>query len=363
MKFQKLTLMALCVISFSASLVCAGGISGGGGGTTVPDPIKPEALAWTFEEFAPFIAYSWLLGAERNFDGLSEAEKTQSPLKILFGSPNADKRVFAYLRSAQVEMRMNSACIDYDGVEREGSVHTMKPGNVCLSVFLMAPKLNVALALKEASALYLHEISHLVGANEPEAVAIQKLMLRDLWYANPAKIIAGAQFAGGTWSVEGATLYVKRLLKNPALITASEIEKIAERFDRAVDGLNLEGESFSAIGAELHDEILPYRAVVESIQDYLCAGDSKLALKQRRECKRQIAKEFADAKEVSARDYLLRRVDYAGKTVIFDPRYFGAAVDRVKVSNLRSRADVVKALKQWLSFLNRVEAQARVEKP
>jgi hypothetical protein len=152
-----------------------GGVSDGGGGTSNPDPVKPESIAFEAEYSGRFVL-SWLYRQEQDFMKLSLDARETSPYSKLFGS---QKDVFQVMPDVRIELRMSAPCHDANGAPKDASIYGKEAGTLCLSPYSMASKLNSENVERETAALIIHEISHLFGTTEDEAVRIQKDALRD----------------------------------------------------------------------------------------------------------------------------------------------------------------------------------------
>ncbi len=159
-------------VALTAQLALAGGVSHGGGGTTNPDPTTPIKVmqALTLPSLPALVFY--LYEAERTYSSFSPQEKLKSPFRKLF-PPAPARDIFALVRNPRIDLFWTKPCRDYDGAAYDGSVVATRVDAVCLSPFTMAPKLNKYNVQAETLALLLHELSHLLGTTEAEAVSVQ----------------------------------------------------------------------------------------------------------------------------------------------------------------------------------------------
>lgn len=175
------TTMFAFLMSFGV-MAYAGGVGSGGGGTTIPDPSSAEQIAQALQEESSFVIHTWLYRQEKNFFEQSPAVRAKNPLRKIFETKPG---IFNLITTIPVEIRMSQACFDDQGRSVDGSIHGAQTGSLCMSAFSMAPKLSGYNYKAEAFALLVHEYSHLLGADEEEAIAIQKIALKDFLAKTP----------------------------------------------------------------------------------------------------------------------------------------------------------------------------------
>ena len=137
-----------------------GGISAGGGGTLPADPIA-EYQIWQVLETAK-MQLRLYINYRRFFS---------DNMDPYFGG---DQNLATVLEKTDLEVLTTGACKDANGHEVDASIHASKPNAICLSIPRIQPKLIKEIANKEILALLVHELTHLLGANEAEAVQAQK---------------------------------------------------------------------------------------------------------------------------------------------------------------------------------------------
>lgn len=143
-----------------------GGISSGGGGTLPANPIGV---------FRVYEIVKDAKAALRMFYRLENQVTGDDP--ILYGLDKfvvGPRNLITLLEETEIEVLNNKPCIDKNGNEVDASIVASKPGAICLSAFRIAPKLIEERAHIEILALITHELTHLLGATEKEAVDIQK---------------------------------------------------------------------------------------------------------------------------------------------------------------------------------------------
>jgi hypothetical protein len=144
----------------------AGNADGGGGGTLPSETIDPQDVK--------YIVQRSLLELKLIVQGGSWFE-SYFQNKILYkklygGSPN----LIDVLRTTKIEVRANRPCFDANKKPKDASIYADTPGAICLSAFRIGPKIVEETARKKIEGLILHELSHLLGANETEALEFQK---------------------------------------------------------------------------------------------------------------------------------------------------------------------------------------------
>lgn len=174
------------VLNPIGALADGGVIGGGGGGGALPKiPVTVKEVEYTIEHSKHMIV-TWLHNFENRFrtDCGNVATQddyllTEPILRMLFAGP---KDIFATLENLKIEVRSTSACHDINGKRTDASVHSSIPGAICISSQRLAKKLVQADMPGQVSALILHELSHLMGADEPTAKLIQKVVFGDLYF-------------------------------------------------------------------------------------------------------------------------------------------------------------------------------------
>ncbi len=143
-----------------------GGISSGGGGTLPANPISV---------FRVYEIVQDAKAALRMFYRLENQVTGDDP--ILYGLDKfvvGPRNLITLLEETEIEVLSNKPCKDKNGNEVDASIVASKPGAICLSAFRVAPKLIEERAHIEILALITHELTHILGSTEKEAVEIQR---------------------------------------------------------------------------------------------------------------------------------------------------------------------------------------------
>lgn len=161
------TLFSLLFFSLPAFALQEGGIDGGGGGTLPANPISIEYAENIIQHSKQdlrllYRSFQRRMRYDTDFFG---AELTA---KLSGGAALID-----VLEKTDIEILLDKPCHDLYGNETDGSVHASKPNAICMSVFRIAPKLSTERARAEILALITHELGHVLGADENEAVRLQ----------------------------------------------------------------------------------------------------------------------------------------------------------------------------------------------
>lgn len=143
-----------------------GGVNGGGGGTLPAEHITPSEV---FE-----IVQNSKMELRLLSQGLLWMYNPNAAMpyeaKLFAGTPN----LLDVLETTQVEVRMSEPCYNSSHGEVDGSIYASLPHAICISASRIAPKLIPEIAHREIQALILHELSHLLGTSEDEAVDFQR---------------------------------------------------------------------------------------------------------------------------------------------------------------------------------------------
>jgi len=323
----------------------AGTISGGGGGTTNPNPANPEWIVSAVFFDAGQILTTWFQKQEMFFFNLSSEEKEKSPFRKIFLS---NKSIYHLLKTIEIDLEMNRPCFDREGNERDGSVYGSNPGSICISPFTMAPKLNQYNAKEETLALIVHELSHLFEASEEEAVEIQTQAVWNFYKTNFQELQLDISILSNSHNFGSELTYLMTRInmssEYPQELDMSEFVSINETllklrglFDRPLG-------NFLLLPVSLYKVLTPQFVRTGVLQSYVCAYNSHQHPEVKKDCQNELIKGFQDDDQVTAREYLLRR----------DGIDFGPGYDSVTIAKLENWDSVSTELQKFQDFLRKV---------
>jgi hypothetical protein len=110
----------------------------------------------------------------------SASEKADATLKNhlyqeLFKNPQTSARLFSQV---DLEIKDSAPCLDAAGNATDASSKRMSPPKICISTQRLAVRLNSSNYELELLALYVHEVSILLGVSEVDAMDLQKMVLQ-----------------------------------------------------------------------------------------------------------------------------------------------------------------------------------------
>jgi hypothetical protein len=183
--FTKTLFLLTISITLGALPVFAehGGISGGGGGVATPPGVEISKIQAAVEN-SKIVIEEWLNAKELRFSYGTNGLENSTAFAKLFGS---SRNVFDVIKDLKIEVRNNEPCYDSDHNAVDGSIFAHAPASICISAFKLKDKLNAFDYEYETEALILHEISHLLGTDENEAVSLQNLSLPGFTHHSPAE--------------------------------------------------------------------------------------------------------------------------------------------------------------------------------
>jgi hypothetical protein len=305
-----LKILATLSLIVTSSLAWAGGVSGGGGGgTTEPEPIEASSIVSFVEDGAEMLLRVWLQTREvRYFDqrGL-DSDLERDVLKIFFES---EQNIFSVLDLTTVHLKMKESCYDTSGLPSDGSVNPELPNQICLSPFLMAPKLNRYNGSKETLGLLVHELAHLMGADEQQAYRLQKMALQDFFGRDLRQM--DDEVATSIWDSEDLLSRIfeelQTLIDNKRIPLQAELRKIERRLydlDKLLArdrGLNADEYLRNYWKASLY--VQDHR--IGSMLDFACVADLSIPAEGRAYCKQTVERVFGQQDQLSMREYYKR---------------------------------------------------------
>jgi hypothetical protein len=310
----------------------AGGITGGGGGVTNPDPIQPQLIVSLVQNQTKPVLLSWLNSKEEKFQQLDPAEQATSPYRKLFAqSPN----IFEVMETAGIDLELHQPCYDANREARDGSVHSRTPGYVCLSPFTMAPKLDESNYAPETMALVLHELTHKLGTTEAEATLIQKEALkvfRTIELEDFAEEIQRA--ASSVRSHENIfDLYIKTPGAFQVQTAATALERVGDLYrDLSFSKTSRYGSRMSMIRADGYAYLFTNAIRVLIASEFLSLQNPNTPDSIRKEIQRHLDSGFGSENEVPARVFMTKGLGSHGIK--------GKVYDQVLLQKITSEAEI-----------------------
>jgi len=279
-----------------------GGISGGGGGTTTPPGVEVGQIAEAARN-SKTLLQAWLNQKHLlfQFSNRRHPENPKDPVDVMLFEQNPN--VFDLISRLNIEVRNNRACHTSDGEEVDGSIFAEVPGAICISAFRLASKLNSMNYEPETLGLILHEVMHLLGSRESEAISIQKHAIEILRrYSLSDEVDRLKQKV--TYRISDTAGRISDIRKSgdhsgTCEMTARAIDKYIDLYGFIPDDrIQLSPLSFST-SARLYDSGVKLYA----LHDYLCAHDPLIELPRRQSFMDVYDRSFGGKAVISSEEY------------------------------------------------------------
>ncbi len=194
---KNMKLIFLCLMATAQTAIATpklGGNSGGGGDLSPPRTITEEELAdFLRNKVATLSAwhFNMMLSPLLNVDTESTNElefplgghEAGKKLRAKLTTPPLD--IFAAIRTARINVQ-TEPCYDPETNERRDASAHRENMTVCFDAHSMWLKHQTSTVYNHALALAIHEFTHLVGTDETEAVALERLALGSIKVSNHA---------------------------------------------------------------------------------------------------------------------------------------------------------------------------------
>jgi hypothetical protein len=280
----------------------AGGVSDGGGSTSTQNEVTPQIIIESMKTSGPMLL-TWLYRRHQLFQELAISSRESSPFKILFSSPH--QNIFTILQSTDIEVRSTKPCYDKSGRPIEGSIYASKADSMCLSPFLMAKKLVSSNIAQETAGLIIHELSHLLGANEEEANTIQNCLLNDLKATSPETIALNFNYLvndSGQGKIYETALPTTFWEKDPAnYLTFKDCFSWMKDLARLKDAIMYQPQPIILFASpEIMKLYQPQFAKLAVIQLFISAHDKNVSSIERKASQDLLDKLFFDTDEKTA---------------------------------------------------------------
>lgn len=331
-----------------------GGISGGGGGTTNPVAVSQQRVIEIINLGAlPVLSY--LRGSEfRYFNGI-KTQKTfgDKDIKLFQKLFAGRKSIFEVFAGAKIEVRTNDSCYDSNQNPWDGSIFSNVPGAICISAKTMAPKLNERNVIPETLALVVHELSHLSGANEDEARAIQE---------DAITVFSNLKFDQFEWSAPLAKSVVivgmqepaDAVIANPQSLAGKQLDyftsALMQNFSLNIIRFGIEG--FSAVSYTTHMTMQAYGSMIDNITTAACFLDRYNRPSDRKVCRDAIDRVFRNDKSLTVAEYLSRRTNLPAVT-------YGPEAAKLVINKLTNYTQIAAEVRRFRAILDPLEAEVR----
>ena len=289
-------LLTSLLISISAHAE-RGGITAGGGDISVPDPIDQYRLQKAIEE-AKFPITQWANFEEHQWMSEDKPEGRRTPFSV-FLFERSDS-VFEYIKNTKIQLENNGSCKDGSGRETDGSAHGLPKDTICISTQRLGNKLSQLNFEYEVSGLIMHEIAHLMGANEAMAIVIQKDVIQALNGRSSFRIALSTN----SRSTKLANLALAYSDKVKHIESYRELDEL--RVELAVDDSDhAQNGSLNPLRNQaetIHEDL---SAKVAIVQEFLASLDPSVDPQSRKTFADRYAKAFGSNDEIYVRNYLL----------------------------------------------------------
>jgi hypothetical protein len=296
----------------------------------------------------------WLFQQQSQFANLSPADKTKSIVVKLF--PMVGKNIIQFAKETVFELRMSEPCSNVNGQAKDGSIYGTKPGTLCLSPFLMAPKLNDYNVSRETAALMVHELSHLLGTTEDEANAIQQQALYDFNQIDTINTMVNIHLllgdGHGSGKIDHAMLPLEFWMSDPKnyLTVKDPLYWMQEFRALGEDLLNQSASSnFQFVPMELMSAYVPQNVKLAVIVLFISASDKTSDPAERKAAQDLLDKTFSSGRTQTARQIIKTQQGV-------DP---GINYDLVVVRQPQTWQDIGAALKEMHDYLMSIQSQVK----
>lgn len=295
-----LSRLVFAVLFALPALAHAGGVigGGGGGGTTPPVHASVEDIRFITVNGKKVIV-AWLNRLEYfyktkdHWDAAHPRPKIPPPPSALMAKFfDAKPNIFQVLTESTIEARLQTPCADRDGKPVDASIVATPPANICMSLSRLHEKLYESNYERQIEALILHELTHLMGGDEDEAVYIQKLVLNDFRYDQltgfPQRFQSGAMMM---WDARQLLDWMRSAqpteFHHLSFALNSTYSRIRAQFLNSTYQL-------SPLRATAYDAASQYEIRSIMLKTYACAHDPSLSEESRKSCDQQYNRGFAN---------------------------------------------------------------------
>lgn len=169
-----LLLSALC--SLTSLTVYAGGTTAGGGNIAPEERVSEANIQFAVKNSKIFI--SSYINAAYSFEVTRKKGEYCNEVCELKGKILKSKQNFYdILNKTKIEVKNNDFCYDNLGSKKDGSMYGKQANAICISSYSLSKKLNINNYQNQITSLVFHELTHLAGTSENEAVILQNDLL------------------------------------------------------------------------------------------------------------------------------------------------------------------------------------------
>lgn len=307
MSFQNIKYVFVCSLLW-ANFSWAGAVSGGGGGTLPAEEVDEKYLVDAVVKSRSVID-AFLKDIEGNLIlfGNESPDLFVHAFEKLF---KKDHDIFELLPKVQIEINRNGPCFDFEGNPVDGSVKSRFENGICMSLPKLKEKLTYANYQGEIAALVLHEISHLMGADENEATTMQKYSIRFFTSTTPSDIFNwNYRMMQSVDSLRANTEIMVQLLKSGGMPTCKQIDTLSDSYLFQLHDLGDGGRGMFLTRERDTEYYWQISTRLIALRDFLC---SKPGIGDEFEVKRytkRYASGFKDGDRVSAYSYFNSTVE------------------------------------------------------
>lgn len=266
--FTKKAVLLFMSISTWVAIAHAGAVSGGGGGSLQGSPVEPRVLREAI--FDSRILIEAFLNHMSTKITLEDTGATDYPHKAFRQFFVKGALLPEMLSSIRLVIDEQNPCLDFNGQLVDASIKTDIPNGICVSLPRLHEKLRTSNFEVEIGALILHEISHLLGSHEEEAVGIQMTMLETVRGQDSAMIRSWvAQAVQTLRSLDAHSALVTDGLRSNHPINCYSLRSFSVSHIQTINQLT---KSSLSLLNEISIELLIQAAFrVQAATDYLCS--------------------------------------------------------------------------------------------
>ena len=279
----------------------AGAVSGGGGGTTNPDPVSKDRIARSLYDIAAPALITWFNSEEVDYLTFGKINsRAPKALKRFIADSNRFKEIVFHL---QVDLMQSVPCLDLYGRPNDASVHSVNEGSICMSAFTMAPKLNEYNVDQEIVALLAHEVAHLFGADEEEAHELQIYLLEFLYRNSVAKMkTAIEQYASNNnFYFTNLRSISTQMELRPSIISSYEISQISKNMHELLNQIIVLNSGYNLLDAQATMAFAEIKKITMLLEDFVCSVEQNNP--EQKECIETYNKGFGGKEEVTIYEY------------------------------------------------------------